>query len=95
MFFSLLFSPSFHPSENNSKIKKVCVHPHPQAPAVSSLLSLSLSLICISCVCVECRTGRWGSKNKGEEKTEDQKTDEGWKKKIKEKEEKISQLTCD
>jgi hypothetical protein len=44
---------------------------------------------------VECRTGRWGSKNKGEEKTEDQKTDEGWKKKIKEKEEKISQLTCD
>jgi hypothetical protein len=85
---------SFHPSENNSKIKKVCVHPHPHAPAVSSLLSLSLSLICISCVCVECRTGRWGSKNKGEEKTEDQKTDEGWKKKIKEKE-KISQLTCD
>jgi hypothetical protein len=44
---------------------------------------------------VECRTGRWGSKNKGEEKKEDQKTDEGWKKKIEEKEEKISQLTCD
>jgi hypothetical protein len=28
-------------------------------------------------------------------KTEDQKTDEGWKKKIEETEEKISQLTCD
>jgi hypothetical protein len=26
MFFSLLFSPSFHPSENNSKIKKGVRH---------------------------------------------------------------------
>ncbi len=52
-----------------------------------------LSHLHILCVCVECRTGRWGSKNK--EKKDDQKTDEGWKKKIEEKEKKISQLTCD
>jgi hypothetical protein len=36
-----------------------------------------------------------GIKEQGRNKKEDQKTDEGWKKKIEEKEEKISQLTCD
>lgn len=56
---------------------------------------ISLSHLHILCVCGMSETGRWGSKNKGEKTKEDQKTDEGWKKKIEEKEEKISQLTCD
>jgi hypothetical protein len=56
----------------------------------------SLSLICISCLCVW-NVGLVGGDQRTREKkkTEDQKTDEGWKKKIEEKEEKISQLTCD